>query len=100
MRRKPKPSKVESNVVVEVIEAARQRRGDEREPADDRVIGLTAFARDMDVSVQAVQKWIMRKEIPPRRVLRAEELSGVPRHRIRGDMYPRARESSTSLAAT
>jgi len=48
--------------------------------------GQAALARQLGVSRQAVQHW---KTAPVRHVLRIEELTGVSRHDLRPDVYPR-----------
>ena len=45
------------------------------------------FAKRCGVKYQAVQKW--RKRIPAERVLLIESISGVSRHELRPDLYPR-----------
>lgn len=84
------------NVVRELIAAFRQRNGDARDSRGDRLHGLTAFARAMGVSVQAVQKWIKANRVPHARVRRAEEITGFPRHKIDSELYPPERESSVA----
>jgi Bacterial toxin YdaS len=51
--------------------------------------GYRALARAAGVSHQSVMKW---KRVPPRRVLAVEELTGIPRHVLRPDIYPPSRE--------
>ncbi|MEA3390050.1 MAG: YdaS family helix-turn-helix protein [Pseudomonadota bacterium] len=42
------------------------------------------------VSQQAVWKWVSRmKPLPPEHVLTVEEATGVSRHDLRPDIYPR-----------
>jgi len=47
--------------------------------------GQAAFARLMGVTAQAVSQW---NEVPPLRVLKAEQVGGVSRHDLRPDLYP------------
>ena len=46
-----------------------------------------ALARAVGVSGQAIQKW--RKKVPAERVLAVEAATGVSRHDLRPDIYPR-----------
>jgi DNA-binding transcriptional regulator YdaS (Cro superfamily) len=46
-----------------------------------------ALAALMGVSPQAITKW--RKKIPAERVLQIEKKTGVSRHDLRPDLYPR-----------
>lgn len=57
--------------------------------------GLAGLADPLDVSIQAISQW---KEVPPLRVLAVERLSGVPRHKLRPDLYP-AEPASAELRA-
>ena len=54
-------------------------------------IGLTqaALAKDLGVQSPAVCKW-ERGRIPAERVLDVERATGIPRHRLRPDLYPEA----------
>lgn len=47
--------------------------------------GLAAVAGPLGITVQAVSQW---DEVPPLRVLAVEQISGVPRHELRPDLYP------------
>jgi DNA-binding transcriptional regulator YdaS (Cro superfamily) len=49
------------------------------------------LARLMNVKPQAITKW--RDEIPVKRVLELERLTGVPRHRLCPKFYPVKRQS-------
>jgi DNA-binding transcriptional regulator YdaS (Cro superfamily) len=51
--------------------------------------GYRALARAAGVSHQSVMKW---KRVPPGRVLAVEELTGIPRHVLRPDIYPPSKE--------
>lgn len=48
--------------------------------------GLRALARQLNVSYQAVQKWL-KSGVPPTRVLEVEEVTGISRHELRPDVY-------------
>jgi DNA-binding transcriptional regulator YdaS (Cro superfamily) len=62
---------------------------DERKEALKRAIeaagGLTALAKPLGISAQAISQW---DEVPPLRVLGVERASGVSRHELRPDLYP------------
>lgn len=45
------------------------------------------LARRLDVKSPSISGW-RHTGIPPKRVLRIEEVTGVPRHVLRPDMYP------------
>jgi DNA-binding transcriptional regulator YdaS (Cro superfamily) len=53
--------------------------------AIDAAGGLTKLARPLGISAQAILQW---QEVPPLRVLAVEQISGVPRHELRPDLYP------------
>jgi DNA-binding transcriptional regulator YdaS (Cro superfamily) len=61
----------------------------DRKEALERAIkavgGLAGIAGPLGISMQAVSQW---DEVPPLRVLKVEEISGVPRHELRPDLYP------------
>jgi DNA-binding transcriptional regulator YdaS (Cro superfamily) len=42
-------------------------------------------ARGCSISRHAIYQWRM---VPPRHVLAVEEITGIPRHRLRPDYYP------------
>jgi len=48
--------------------------------------GLTNLAASLNITKQAVAQW---SEVPPLRVLEVERASGVSRHELRPDLYPR-----------
>lgn len=60
-------------------------RTDALNRAVSSVGGQATFARLIGVTPQAVSQW---KEVPPLRVLAVENVSGVPRHELRPDLYP------------
>lgn len=47
------------------------------------------LARRLGVRQQSVQEWVRRERIPAERVLSVESATGIPRHRLRPDLYPR-----------
>lgn len=47
--------------------------------------GLSKLAASLGISKQAVSQW---DEVPPLKVLTVEEITGVPRHELRPDLYP------------
>ena len=50
--------------------------------------GQQALAEKLGVKYQAVQKWV-RGVVPAERVLAIESATGVSRHDLRPDIYPR-----------
>lgn len=50
----------------------------------------SAMARLLDISQAAVWKWLDEKSVlPAEHVLKVEAATGVPRHDLRPDIYPR-----------
>lgn len=47
------------------------------------------LARKLKIAVQSVQQWT---RIPAERVLEVERITGIPRHKLRPDLYPAERE--------
>lgn len=62
----------------------------DRKEALDRAIkavgGLAGLATPLGISMQAISQW---EEVPPLRVLAVERVSGISRHDLRPDLYPR-----------
>lgn len=52
--------------------------------------GQSALARILKVTPQAVQKMCASGRVPAERVLEIEKATGVSRHELRPDIYPRA----------
>lgn len=61
----------------------------EKDPILDEVFGAlgskSKLARELKITPQSLQNW---KRVPPYRVLVVEKATGIPRHRIRPDLYP------------
>jgi len=53
--------------------------------AIEKAGGMRALARGIGVSYQAIQSW--KKRIPAERVLDVERATGIPRDRLRPDLY-------------
>lgn len=47
--------------------------------------GRIALAKELGIRPQAISQW---KEVPVRRVLSVEKITGVSRHDLRPDIYP------------
>lgn len=63
----------------------------------ERAAGSGAkLARALGLKRQAIYQW---DRIPSGHVLKVEELTGVPRHRLRPDLYPEERERLPDGAA-
>jgi DNA-binding transcriptional regulator YdaS (Cro superfamily) len=54
--------------------------------AAEKAGGISALARSLGVSRQAVFQW---NRVPAERVLAVETYTGVPRYELRPDIYPR-----------
>jgi len=59
--------------------------------AIDKAGGQSALARELKVKPQSVHEWAARGFPPPGRVLPIEKFTGVSRHELRPDLYPRER---------
>lgn len=59
-----------------------------RDVAIDRAIeaagGTTALARGLGVQPPSIYSW---EKIPPRHVRRVSEITGIPRHELRPDLW-------------
>ena len=51
--------------------------------------GSHALAKRLEISRQAIEKWVAKGTIPAERVLEIEQITGVSRHVLRPDLYPR-----------
>lgn len=47
--------------------------------------GAAKLSRAIEVTRSAVSQW---RRVPAERVLKVEEVTGVPRHELRPDIYP------------
>lgn len=50
-----------------------------------KMVGVSEMAKRLKVTPSAVSQW---DRVPSGRVLDVERLSGVPRHKLRPDLYP------------
>jgi DNA-binding transcriptional regulator YdaS (Cro superfamily) len=57
---------------------------------------LVSIARAIGRSHGAVWQW---KEVPAEHVAAVESVTGIPRHKLRPDLYPIAREALPEAAA-
>lgn len=57
----------------------------------EAVGGRAALAEKCGVRYQAVEKWVRLDRVPAERVLQIEAATGVSRHELRPDLYPRDR---------
>lgn len=60
--------------MIEIVEVAAKKVG-----------GLAELGRLMGISRNAFYRW---REVPPKRVLQLEKISGISRHEMRPDLYP------------
>jgi len=56
--------------------------------------GLSKLAEPLGITAQAVSQW---DEVPPRRVLAVERVSGIPREELRPDLYPSASAEARAI---
>ncbi len=56
--------------------------------AAEKIGGLSELARRLGIKHTAFYRW---SEVPPLRVLEIEKITGVSRHELRPDLYPRER---------
>ncbi len=68
------------------------------EQAAKKVGGFGQLARLLRVSRQAVYKWLETK-VPPKRCADVERVSGVPREKLRPDIYGRSNLRAPARAA-
>jgi DNA-binding transcriptional regulator YdaS (Cro superfamily) len=53
-----------------------------------RIGGLSELARKLGIRHTAFYRWA---EVPAKRVLKIEKITGISRHDLRPDLYPRER---------
>jgi len=58
--------------------------------------GWRALGRGLKINYQAIQSW---KRIPAERVIAIEQITGIPRKRLRPDLYGSTDNSATDLLA-
>ncbi len=59
------------------------------EKACEAVGGQARLAASLGLTTQAVHLWVKAKKVPAERVLSVETATGVSRHDLRPDIYPR-----------
>jgi DNA-binding transcriptional regulator YdaS (Cro superfamily) len=62
--------------------------------AIEKAGGSKALADVFSIKRQAVEKWASENRVPADRVLRIEECTGVSRHDLRPDIYPRESDAA------
>lgn len=68
--------------------------------ACERAGGQSALARRLGLKSQgSISNWISRGRIPAEQVLSVERISGVSRHDLRPDLYPRERKAHEARAS-
>lgn len=79
------PNKVRNPIVEEIVRVLR---------------GFNRAAEAIGISEQALARWHMRG-VPPKRCIQVEKLTGIPRERLRPDVFgaprPRPRRSAAKL---
>jgi len=55
--------------------------------------GVTRLSEHLGVTRSAVSQW---PRVPAERVLKVEEVSGIPRHELRPDIYPPPEKETAS----
>lgn len=66
-----------------------RRRDSSLRTAFEAVGSAFKLSKALGISAQAISQW---RRVPPTRVLEVERISGVPRHLLRPDLYPRELE--------
>ena len=49
---------------------------------------MSNLARKLKIAPQSIREWVLRGKIPSERVLLVERATGVPKERLRPDIYP------------
>lgn len=62
--------------------------------AIDAAGGQTALARAIGKSQGHISQWLRREYVPAEEVLKIEAATGVSRHDLRPDLYPREGEAA------
>lgn len=66
------------------------------ERAAAKVGGQSALARILGCTPQAVQRMCSTGKVPAERVLAIEEATGVSRHDLRPDLYPKEKKKAVA----
>ncbi|MEJ6656893.1 MAG: YdaS family helix-turn-helix protein [Pseudomonas sp.] len=61
--------------------------------AAEKAGGQSALAKLLGITSQAVNKMCASGRVPAERVLAIEEATGVSRHELRPDLYPKEKKS-------
>lgn len=56
--------------------------------------GIVHVARQIGLPLGTVSAWVTRNKIPAERVLHVECLTGISRHELRPDLYPKEQDAS------
>ena len=59
----------------------------------------TKIARALGIPVATVSAWMHRGRIPAERVIEVERVTGISRHQLRPDLYPKEAENFEQEAA-
>lgn len=62
--------------------------------AIEKAGGQTALATSIGKTQGHISKWLERGRVPPEMVLPIERVTGVSRHELRPDLYPREGEAA------
>lgn len=66
---------------------------DKKNPVQEAILifgSQSAFAKQCGVAQPTVFKWLKKGKIPPKRVLKIEKITGIPRYKLNSDIYPRS----------
>lgn len=64
--------------------------------AADRAGGQSALAKLLGITPQAVSRMCRTGRVPAERVLAIEEATGVSRHDLRPDLYPKEKKTAAA----